>query len=76
VKKLIPAPIRAQRPLVVGDQLATDIAGGAAAGMPAALVLTGVTDVLRPASCQAAERSPLPLDASPIASPLGLSIEA
>lgn len=34
---------RARRPLVVGDRLDTDIAGAAAAGMDAMLVLTGVT---------------------------------
>jgi HAD superfamily hydrolase (TIGR01450 family) len=40
----------AQRPLVVGDRLDTDIAGAVNAGMPSVLVLTGVTrpaDLLR-----------------------------
>lgn len=40
----------ALRPLVIGDRLDTDIAGGAAAGLPTLLVLTGVStplDVLR-----------------------------
>lgn len=40
----------AQRPLVVGDRLDTDIAGGCAAGLPTLLVMTGVStplDVLR-----------------------------
>jgi 4-nitrophenyl phosphatase len=34
----------AQRTLTVGDRLDTDIAGARAAGLPSALVLTGVTD--------------------------------
>ncbi|TQM13463.1 HAD-IIA family hydrolase [Pseudonocardia kunmingensis] len=34
----------AQRPLMVGDRLDTDIEGGRAAGMPTLLVLTGVSD--------------------------------
>ncbi|WP_338747901.1 HAD-IIA family hydrolase [Janibacter alittae] len=34
--------VRATRMLALGDRLETDIAGGAAAGMPGALVLTGV----------------------------------
>lgn len=34
---------RAQRPLVVGDRLDTDIAGAVAAGLPSLLVLTGVS---------------------------------
>ena len=35
--------LNAQRPLVVGDRLDTDIAGGNAAGMPTLHVLTGVS---------------------------------
>ena len=35
--------LAAQRPLVVGDRLDTDIAGANAAGMPSLLVLTGVS---------------------------------
>lgn len=35
----------AQRPLVVGDRLDTDIEGAQAVGSPSLLVLTGVTDV-------------------------------
>lgn len=35
---------RAQRPLVVGDRLDTDIEGATRSGIPALLVLTGVTD--------------------------------
>ena len=38
--------LHAQRPLVVGDRLDTDIAGGISAGMRTALVLTGVTSVV------------------------------
>ena len=34
----------AQRPLMVGDRLETDIAGANAVGMPSLLVLTGVSD--------------------------------
>ena len=37
------ARLRAERPLVVGDRLDTDIAGAAAAGFPSLLVLTGVS---------------------------------
>jgi len=42
------AGTRAERTLVLGDRLETDIAGARAAGLPSALVLTGVTttDVL------------------------------
>jgi hypothetical protein len=36
----------AQRPIVVGDRLDTDIEGARAAGCPSLLVLTGVTDAL------------------------------
>jgi 4-nitrophenyl phosphatase len=41
--------IRAPESLVVGDNLASDIVGGAAAGAPTALVLSGVTSVEAPA---------------------------
>lgn len=41
----------AQRPLVVGDRLDTDIAAAVRAGLPSLLVLTGVTD---PSGLQAA----------------------
>ena len=37
--------VAAQRPLVVGDRLDTDIAGANRAGLPSLLVLTGVTGV-------------------------------
>ena len=43
---LAAARLGAQRPLVVGDRLDTDIAGGQRAGMRTALVLTGVTSVV------------------------------
>lgn len=36
----------AQRPIVVGDRLDTDVEGARRAGTPSLLVLTGVTDVL------------------------------
>lgn len=36
---------RARKPLVVGDRLDTDIAGARGAGIPAMVVLTGVTDL-------------------------------
>lgn len=36
--------VAAQRPLVIGDRLDTDLAGAVAAGMPGLLVLTGVSD--------------------------------
>lgn len=42
--------VAAERPIVVGDRLDTDVAGASAAGMDALLVLTGVTtaaDLLR-----------------------------
>lgn len=42
--------LRAQRPLMVGDRLDTDIAGAVAAGLPSLLVFTGVSrpaDALR-----------------------------
>lgn len=34
----------AQRPLMIGDRLDTDIEGGRTAGMPSLLVMTGITD--------------------------------
>lgn len=37
--------LRAERPLVVGDRLDTDIAGAVGLSIPSMLVLTGVTDV-------------------------------
>jgi len=40
------ARVGARRPLVVGDRLDTDIAGGRRAGMRTALVLTGVTSAV------------------------------
>lgn len=40
---LAAARLGAERPLVIGDRLDTDIAGGQRAGMRTALVLTGVT---------------------------------
>ena len=43
---------RAERPIVVGDRLDTDIEGAAAVGCPSLLVLTGVTTA--GASCCAA----------------------
>ena len=36
----------AQRPLVIGDRLDTDLKGARAAGIPGLLVLTGVSDIL------------------------------
>jgi len=44
----------AQRPLVVGDRLDTDIEAAFAAGYPSLLVLTGVTDVAQ--VCHAVEK--------------------
>lgn len=44
---LVDASLRrtgARRPLMIGDRLDTDIEGGRAAGIPALLVLTGVSD--------------------------------
>ncbi|MBA3906504.1 MAG: HAD hydrolase-like protein, partial [Pseudonocardiales bacterium] len=44
---LVDASVRrtgAQRPLMIGDRLDTDIEGGRLAGMPTLLVLTGVSD--------------------------------
>jgi glycerol-1-phosphatase len=44
---LVDASVRrtdAQRPLMIGDRLDTDIEGGRVAGMPSLLVLTGVSD--------------------------------
>ncbi len=35
-----------RRPLVVGDQLDTDLAGARAAGIPGLMVLTGVNDAV------------------------------
>jgi glycerol-1-phosphatase len=51
------ARLRASRPLFIGDRLDTDIAGARRAGIPAALVLTGVS---RPADLLA-----VPPDARP-----------
>lgn len=48
--------VAAQRPLVVGDRLDTDIAGANRAGIPSLLVLTGVTDVRGLLAARAAER--------------------
>lgn len=45
--ELVQASIRrtgAERPLMIGDRLDTDIEGGRVAGMPSLLVLTGVSD--------------------------------
>lgn len=39
------AKVGAQRPLVIGDRLDTDLAGARAAQMPGLMVLTGVNDV-------------------------------
>ncbi|HEX3708167.1 MAG TPA: HAD hydrolase-like protein, partial [Mycobacteriales bacterium] len=36
----------AQRPLVIGDRLDTDIEGATRAGVPSLVVMTGVTDAL------------------------------
>ena len=47
---------RAQRPLMVGDRLDTDIAAGHRAGMPSLLVLTGVTAVAEVLDAQPGER--------------------
>lgn len=44
------------RPLVVGDRLDTDIAGARAAGMPALLVLTGVSGVAEVLGARQGER--------------------
>ena len=49
--------LAAQRPLMVGDRLDTDIAGAAAAGIPSLLVFTGVS---RPADVLRAEPSARP----------------
>ena len=46
----------AQRPLIVGDRLDTDIAGAVAAGCPSLLVLTGVTSVAGSLAAGPAER--------------------
>jgi HAD superfamily hydrolase (TIGR01450 family) len=48
--------IQAQRPLVVGDRLDTDILGGNNAGMRTAVVLTGVDTPLSILSARSAER--------------------
>jgi glycerol 3-phosphatase-2 len=50
------ARVGAQRPLVVGDRLDTDIAGAVAAGYPSLLVLTGVTHLLQVAVAGCGER--------------------
>lgn len=47
----------AQRPIVIGDRLDTDIAGARNAGIPAMAVLTGVTD-LRALTTASPERRP------------------
>ncbi|WP_110205719.1 HAD-IIA family hydrolase [Nocardioides daejeonensis] len=45
-----------ERPLVVGDRIDTDIAGGRAAGLPTLLVMTGVTGAPELASCAPTDR--------------------
>jgi ribonucleotide monophosphatase NagD (HAD superfamily) len=49
----------AQRPLVIGDRLDTDIAGARRAGLPAMAVLTGVTDLCALASAPVGQRPDL-----------------
>ena len=46
----------AERPLMVGDRLDTDVAAGARVGLPTLLVLTGVTDVRALLGARGAER--------------------
>ena len=48
--------VHAQRPLVVGDRLDTDIAAGARSGIPSLLVMTGVTDVAAVLDAEPGER--------------------
>ena len=46
----------AERPLVIGDRLDTDLKGARAAGIPGLLVLTGVSDVRETLTAPAAHR--------------------
>ena len=48
--------VHAQRPLVVGDRLDTDIAAGVRNGIPSLLVMTGVTDVAAVLDAEPGER--------------------
>ncbi|WP_127783766.1 HAD-IIA family hydrolase [Rhodococcus sp. X156] len=50
------ARARAQHPLVIGDRLDTDIAGGRAAELPTLLVMTGVSTALDVLRADATER--------------------
>lgn len=54
--RLAAASLDAQRPLVVGDRLDTDILGGNNAGMATAAVLTGIDNVMTILSARTAER--------------------